>query len=47
LNLPTSAKARVNQSTILHGPKGPFFHHFFTLKREEQNLIVPAGNELQ
>jgi hypothetical protein len=21
-----------------HGPKGPFFHHFFALKREERNV---------
>ena len=24
------------QAHSFHGPKGPFFHHFFALKREEQ-----------
>jgi hypothetical protein len=31
----TSAKAHVLKD-CLHGPKGPFFHHFFALKREEK-----------
>jgi hypothetical protein len=30
----TSAKARFLKDP-LHGPKGPFFHQFFALKREE------------
>jgi hypothetical protein len=31
----TSAKARFIEDP-LHGPKGPFFHRFFALKREEK-----------
>jgi hypothetical protein len=30
----------------LHGPKGPFFHHFFALKREEHRGLIALVNRL-
>jgi hypothetical protein len=38
----TSAKARFLKDP-LHGPEGPFFHHFFALKREEPRALAPGG----
>jgi len=34
----TSAKAHYPKLS-LRGPKGPFFHHFFALKREEKRWL--------
>jgi hypothetical protein len=36
-NVPPALK-RVFWNIPFHGPEGPFFHHFFALKREEHSM---------